>query len=125
MGSEPKAGSSSSSGPTPAQPQAASGDPFKESDVANLVKMGFPREVAIAELRKCNGDANLAIANLLPKAFRRVSTRRNREFSVDNCQLDCKYLIQQPILEKSQDRWFVDHLFVLHKDSDQRTLLRN
>merc|ERR1719167_1241880 len=58
--SEPKAGSSSSSAPTPAQPQAASGDPFKESDVANLVKMGFPREVAIAELRKCNGDANLA-----------------------------------------------------------------
>ena len=45
--SEPKAGSSSSSAPTPAQPQAASGDPFKESDVANLVKMGFPREVSI------------------------------------------------------------------------------
>merc|ERR1719419_1035614 len=44
--SEPKAGSSSSSAPTPAQPQAASGDPFKESDVANLVKMGFPREVS-------------------------------------------------------------------------------
>ena len=44
--SEPKAGSSSSSGATPAQPQAASGDPFKESDVDNLVKMGFPREVS-------------------------------------------------------------------------------
>ena len=89
--SEPKAGSSSSSAPTPAQPQAASGDPFKESDVANLVKMGFPREVssllrqlndainsriilllfqvAIAELRKCNGDANLAIANLFAKSL--------------------------------------------------------
>merc|ERR1719297_555631 len=66
---EPKAGSSSSSAPTPAQPQAASGDPFKESDVANLVKMGFPREVAIAELRKCNGDANLAIANLFAKSL--------------------------------------------------------
>merc|ERR1712107_899119 len=34
-----------------------------------LVKMGFPREVAIAELRKCNGDANLAIANLFAKSL--------------------------------------------------------
>merc|ERR1712004_517207 len=67
--SEAKAGSSSTFAPPPAQPQAASGDPFKESDVANLVKMGFPREVAIAELRKCNGDANLAIANLFAKSL--------------------------------------------------------
>merc|ERR1712004_846447 len=37
--------------------------------IANLVKMGFPREVAIAELRKCNGDANLAIANLFAKSL--------------------------------------------------------
>ena len=52
--SEPKAGSSSASAATPAQPQAASGVPFKESDVANLVKMGFPREVSFFDACFCH-----------------------------------------------------------------------
>merc|ERR1712210_125157 len=56
--SESKPGSSGASTTSAAPPQAASADTFKESDVANIVSMGFAREVAIAELRKCNGDAN-------------------------------------------------------------------
>merc|ERR1719414_1916597 len=68
--SESKPGSSGASTTASAPPaQTASADTFKESDVANIVSMGFPREVAIAELRKCNGDANLAVANLFAKSL--------------------------------------------------------
>jgi len=63
---ESKPGSSGASASTA---QTASADTFKESDIANIVSMGFPREVAIAELRKCNGDANLAVANLFAKSL--------------------------------------------------------
>merc|ERR1712037_244930 len=63
---ESKPGSSVASASTA---QTASADTFKESDIANIVSMGFPREVAIAELRKCNGDANLAVANLFAKSL--------------------------------------------------------
>merc|ERR1719430_1899243 len=65
---ESKPGSSGASAST-AAPQTATADAFKESDIANIVSMGFPREVAIAELRKCNGDANLAVANLFAKSL--------------------------------------------------------
>merc|ERR1719312_775394 len=68
--SESKPGTSGSAPTASAAPaQTASADTFKESDVANIVSMGFPREVAIAELRKCNGDANLAVANLFAKSL--------------------------------------------------------
>ena len=94
--SESKPGSSGASTTSAAPPQAASADTFKESDVANIVSMGFAREVgcfvgavlscklpvpfpyshtelmfqvAIAELRKCNGDANMAVANLFAKSL--------------------------------------------------------
>merc|ERR1719432_463991 len=68
--SESKPGSLGASTTASAPPaQTASADNFKESDVANIVSMGFPREVAIAELRKCNGDANLAVANLFAKSL--------------------------------------------------------
>jgi len=64
--SESKPGTSTASATTP---QAASAETFKESDVANIVSMGFAREAAIAELRKCNGDANVATANLFAKSL--------------------------------------------------------
>merc|ERR1719342_370436 len=67
--SESKPGTSGGAPTASAAPQAASTEAFKESDVANIVSMGFAREVAIAELRKCNGDANLAIANLFAKSL--------------------------------------------------------
>merc|ERR1719382_1713685 len=67
-----------------ATPQTASADTFKESDVTNIVSMGFAREVAIAELRKCNGDANLAVANLFAKSLSDGFNKKEiSEFSVD------------------------------------------
>merc|ERR1719234_492214 len=63
--SESKPGTSGAS----STPQTASAETFKESDVANIVSMGFAREAAIAELRKCNGDANVATANLFAKSL--------------------------------------------------------
>merc|ERR1712181_49295 len=68
--SESKPGTSGASSTASATaPQAASAETFKESDVANIVSMGFAREAAIAELRKCNGDANVATANLFAKSL--------------------------------------------------------
>jgi len=67
---ESKPGTSGGAPPTAsAAPQTASAEAFKESDIANIVSMGFAREVAIAELRKCNGDANMAVANLFAKSL--------------------------------------------------------
>ena len=45
------------------------GDNIKESDVANMMAMGFPRDVCIQELRKTNGDVNLAIAAIFAKSL--------------------------------------------------------
>ena len=42
---ESKPGSSGAPAAASATPQPASADTFKESDVANIVKMGFTREV--------------------------------------------------------------------------------
>jgi len=67
--SESKPGTSGASSASATTPQAASAETFKESDVANIVSMGFAREAAIAELRKCNGDANVATANLFAKSL--------------------------------------------------------
>merc|ERR1719348_745651 len=43
-------------------------DKFKESDVVNMVSMGFNRADCIIELRKNNGDANLAVAAMFAKS---------------------------------------------------------
>ena len=43
---ESKPGSSGATAAASATPQPASADTFKESDVANIVKMGFTREVS-------------------------------------------------------------------------------
>lgn len=83
--SEPKQGTSSAaSTPTAPAPAAAASpvsaatpspedilptDTFKENDIANLMAMGFSRVNSITELRKVNGDANLAIANLFAKSL--------------------------------------------------------
>jgi len=45
------------------------GTDFKETDVANLMAMGFPREACITELRKVGGDVNLAIANMFARSL--------------------------------------------------------
>ncbi|XP_023326271.1 protein DDI1 homolog 2 [Eurytemora carolleeae] len=47
----------------------ASQDSFPESDVQNLMKMGFSRENSLIELRKFNGDVNQAIAALFAKSL--------------------------------------------------------
>merc|ERR1719312_267948 len=44
-------------------------DNIKESDVTNMMAMGFPRDVCIQELRKNNGDVNLAIAAIFAKSL--------------------------------------------------------
>jgi len=61
--SEPKAGPST---PSPAAPTNTT---FKETDVANMMSMGFPREACIAELTKANGDVNVAIASMFAKSL--------------------------------------------------------
>ena len=45
------------------------GDNIKESDVTNMMAMGFLRDVCIQELRKNNGDVNLAIAAIFAKSL--------------------------------------------------------
>ena len=47
--SESKPGSSGASKAS-AAPQTATADAFKESDIANIVSMGFPREVFILDM---------------------------------------------------------------------------
>lgn len=41
----------------------------KESDVANMMAMGFSRESCVQELRNNNGDVNLAIAAIFAKSL--------------------------------------------------------
>merc|ERR1719466_291143 len=45
------------------------GDTFKETEIANMVAMGFPRADCIVELRKNQGDVNLAVAALFAKSL--------------------------------------------------------
>merc|ERR1719209_1389267 len=45
------------------------GDTFKESDIANMVAMGFTRSDCIVELRKNRGEVNLAVAALFAKSL--------------------------------------------------------
>lgn len=43
---------------------------FPESDVMKIVSNGFTRSEAIDELKKCNGDVDKALVQLLAKAIR-------------------------------------------------------
>lgn len=45
-------------------------DQFTESDVAEIVKNGFPRERVIAELRSANGNKTQALAALFAKSLK-------------------------------------------------------
>ena len=51
-------------------------DKFKESDVVNMVSMGFNRADCIIELRKNNGDANLAVAAMFAKSLSESFNKR-------------------------------------------------
>ena len=44
-------------------------DNVNQADVANMMAMGFPREVCIEELRRNNGDVNLAVAAIFAKSL--------------------------------------------------------
>jgi len=48
---------------------ASAGSDVTESDVANMMAMGFPREACIQELRNNNGDVNLAISAIFAKTL--------------------------------------------------------
>lgn len=45
-------------------------DQFTETDVAEIVKNGFPRERVIAELRSANGNKTQALAALFAKSLK-------------------------------------------------------
>lgn len=49
-------------------------DNVTEDNIQLIIKMGFTREEAIQELRKCNGDVNLAAASLLAKSLKVPTT---------------------------------------------------
>lgn len=42
---------------------------FPESDISEVMKLGFSREQVIEELRRFNGDKNQAMAALFAKSF--------------------------------------------------------
>merc|ERR1719474_899073 len=62
-----KAGTSGTTSSVPATDILPT-DNFKESDVVNMVSMGFNRADCIIELRKNNGDVNLAVAAMFAKS---------------------------------------------------------
>lgn len=45
-------------------------DKFTESDVAEIMKIGFTRDKVIHELRNCNGDKTQAMAALFAKSLK-------------------------------------------------------
>ena len=63
--------SDKASTPAPATATATSsaGSGVNESDVANMMAMGFSRESCIQELRNNNGDVNLAISAIFAKTL--------------------------------------------------------
>lgn len=63
-------GARTSSSPSPARDVILPTDQFTESDVAEIVKNGFPRERAIAELRTANGNKTQALAALFAKSLK-------------------------------------------------------
>ncbi|KAK3743412.1 hypothetical protein QZH41_011547, partial [Actinostola sp. cb2023] len=63
--------STSSIQPPQAQPSVVTGrSDFPEEKILQITKMGFTREEAVQELRRCNGDCNLAAASLLAKSLK-------------------------------------------------------
>jgi len=52
-----------------APPGASAQDSFTETDVQNLVKMGFSRDDCVQQLRAFNGDVNQAVAALFAKSL--------------------------------------------------------
>lgn len=56
----------STSGVPPEQQTAS----FPEEKITHLTSMGFKRDEAVAELTRCNGDANLAAAALLARSLK-------------------------------------------------------
>merc|ERR1719186_1007807 len=74
-----KAGTSGTSS-TPKDTDTASDilatDTFNETDVANMVAMGFPRAGCIIELRKNGGDVNLAVAGMFAKSLSESFNKR-------------------------------------------------
>lgn len=65
------AASSSSAGPSSAgQELILPNDQFTETDVAEIVKNGFPRDRVIAELRTANGNKTQALAALFAKSLK-------------------------------------------------------
>ena len=68
--SESKSSKAATPGPAPSQASGAASDSnVKESDIANMMAMGFPREACVQELRNNNGDVNLAIAAIFAKSL--------------------------------------------------------
>merc|ERR1719300_1233797 len=59
--------SDKASNPAPATATSSAGSGVNESDVANMMAMGFSRESCIQELRNNNGDVNLAISAIFAK----------------------------------------------------------
>ena len=58
--------------PTAAVPETTT--PFPEEKIQQIVQMGFSREDAISELRRCNGDVTLASASLLARSIKLPSS---------------------------------------------------
>merc|ERR1711874_397341 len=73
--SDKKTGSGTRSGSEQPQPATSPSpvllptDTFTEQDIQNMVKMGFPRDRSIEELRKFNGDVNQAVAGMFAKSL--------------------------------------------------------
>jgi len=61
--------SDKASNPAPATATSSAGSGVNESDVANMMAMGFSRESCIQELRNNNGDVNLAISAIFAKTL--------------------------------------------------------
>ena len=62
--------SDKASTPAPATAaNTATSSAVNESDVANMMAMGFSRESCIQELRNNNGDVNLAISAIFAKTL--------------------------------------------------------
>jgi len=70
-----KAGTSGTTSSVPATDILPT-DNFKESDVVNMVSMGFNRADCIIELRKNNGDVNLAVAAMFAKSLSESFNKR-------------------------------------------------
>merc|ERR1712096_466177 len=74
--SEKAGASGTSSAPKDTASDILATDTFKETDVANMVAMGFPRAGCIIELRKNRGDVNLAVAGMFAKSLSESFNKR-------------------------------------------------